>query len=80
MKRGLFNCTRSHILPPILFKDTHALELTMTFKRSEEDALLKANHGGSNILDSFLLKLSDYSKNSTHIEVCSLKYPYKEFA
>jgi hypothetical protein len=54
-------------------------EPTMTFKSLGEDAFLKEKHGGSNILDSFLFKSSDYSENSTHIEVCSLKYAYKEF-
>jgi hypothetical protein len=52
----------------------------MTFKSSEAYVFLKANHGGKKILDSFLMKSSDYSENSTQLEVCSLKYPYKEFA
>jgi hypothetical protein len=47
-------------LAPTVFRRMLRLpEPTMTFKSSEEDAFLKANHGGSNILDSFLLKPSE---------------------
>jgi hypothetical protein len=68
-------------LAPTIFRRMLRLpEPTTTFKSLEEDAFLKANHGGMKILDNFLLNSLEYSENSTHIEVCSLKYPYKEFA
>jgi hypothetical protein len=82
MKRGLFSCRGRllFLLAPTMFRRMlRLLEPTTIFKSSEADAFLKANHGGTKILDNFLLKPLEYSENSTHIEVCSLKYPYKEF-
>jgi hypothetical protein len=52
----------------------------MNFKGSEVDAFLKAHNGGENLLENFLTEPSNDSANSSQIEVCSLKYPYKEFA
>jgi hypothetical protein len=52
---------------------------TVTFKSSKVGAFSSDYHEGMKILDSFLLKPPKYSEKSTHIEVCSLKYPYKEF-
>jgi hypothetical protein len=71
--------TLIYLAPKIFIRILRLLESTMTFKSSEANAFLKANHGGMKILDNLILKLLDYSKNSTHIELCSLKYPYKEF-
>jgi len=52
---------------------------TTKFESSEVDTFLKANHRGTKILENFIFKPSNYFENSTHIEVCSFKYTYKEF-
>jgi hypothetical protein len=51
-----------------------------TFKGSEVDAFLKAHDGGVDLLNNFLTEPLNDSGSSSQIEVCSLKYPYKEFA
>jgi hypothetical protein len=52
----------------------------LTFKNFEADEFLKANNGGMELLEIFLINPTSDSRNSTQIEVCSFKYPYKEFA
>jgi hypothetical protein len=50
-------------LAPTVFRRMLRLpEPTTIFKISEEDAFLKANHGGMEILDNFLLKPSNTLK------------------
>jgi hypothetical protein len=62
------------------------LELTSHFlpnkmlKGPKEYAFLDAHDGGANLLKIFLTKPLNDPRGSSHIEVCSLKYPYKEFA
>jgi hypothetical protein len=67
------------LAPTIFRRILRFLDPTMALKISEVDTFLKANHGGMNILDNFLLELSSYSRNPSQIEVFSLKYPYNEF-
>jgi hypothetical protein len=57
-KRGLFNGRgRCYFSSPTVFRRMLRLpEPTTTFKSSKSDAFLKANHGGTTILDNFLLK------------------------
>jgi hypothetical protein len=49
-------------------------------KGFEVDTFMKSHDGGAYLLKSFLTKPLNDSGGSSQIEVCSLKYPYKEFA
>jgi hypothetical protein len=51
---------------------------TLTFKNVEVDDFLKAHSGGMEFLERFLTSPTS-DANATQVEVCSLKYPYKEF-
>jgi hypothetical protein len=54
-------------------------EPTLTFKNSEYDEFLEANNEGMELLERFLTSLTS-DANATQVEVCSLRYPYKDFA
>ena len=51
---------------------------TLIFKNAEADDFLKSHSGGMELLESFLMSPTS-DTNTTQVEVCSLKYPYKEF-
>jgi hypothetical protein len=50
----------------------------MIFKNVEADEFLKEHGGGTKLLESYLTS-PRININFSHVDVCSLKYPYKEF-
>jgi hypothetical protein len=52
------------------------LDPTLTFKNVEADEFLKFHNGGMEFLEIFLTSPTS-DANATQVEVCSLKYPYK---